>query len=69
MPVTPKYVGRNMIVQGMIELLPDKETFDKTACPKCGELLSKHQVGDQWEAPCDVTLDELVKAGLVRMVQ
>ena len=54
------------LIQGTIELLPDRETFDKTPCPKCFELLGTHMNGDQWEESCGVTVDDLVDAGLAK---
>ncbi len=57
------------LIQGVVELLPDKETFDKTPCPKCGIPFREHMTGDQWEATCDVTIDELVKAGLMKIIR
>lgn len=52
----------------MIEVLPDKETFYLTPCPKCGRLLGEHVVREQWEPMCDVNVDDLVNAGLARVI-
>jgi hypothetical protein len=53
------------LIQRSVELLPDKDTFD-TPCPLCKRPLGEHVSRDQWEPTCEVTIDDLIEAGLAR---